>query len=345
MVASCFNKRVTHFDQLPVVLGFESYAGCNLSCKMCGYSAANPDRPFKKHLRLEPEKFSTILEGISQRKRTICLSGRGEPLLHPGLEELVAQAARKGHSPGFYCNGTLMTEARSRSLLSAGLDWIFFSVDGAEPATFESIRVGARHEEVMRNIGRFADIARSEFHGKCQIMINCTLSKETLPERDLMIAFWKEKRLPVRFTPLVDWYGGEVFSIPEEMQAQRDAFGAEGRKKRYPCNILWTRATFDAEGNYECCYRPRKMDGIPSIYDVPIAEVWREYLGDLRRQHLENRITSQPCASCPWWSDRREHIPAFDRMRMFVVDSGYIRMDRLLAIWNAFTRHRPISVM
>ncbi len=125
----------------PNKLFVETTTRCNLQCAMCVKQAAGSqinevDMPMTTFQRLEP-----LLPGIT----TLILNGIGEPLLHPELEQM-ARLARRRMAPdacvGFQTNGLLMDRPRAVSLVTAGINRICISVDGANADTFRQIRGG-----------------------------------------------------------------------------------------------------------------------------------------------------------------------------------------------------------
>lgn len=98
-------------------------------------------------------KLAPLLPGLE----ALVLSGVGEPLLNPHLEEFIA-LARSSMPPsasiGFQTNGQILTPARAKSLLNAGLDRICLSLDSADPAVYGHIRGAplAKLEEALTAI-------------------------------------------------------------------------------------------------------------------------------------------------------------------------------------------------
>jgi putative metalloenzyme radical SAM/SPASM domain maturase len=80
--------------------------------------------------------FARLVPSLS-RTRFLVLNGIGEPLLHPDLETMIAQA-RAVMPPdgviGFQSNGLLLDRQRAERLLAAGLDTLCLSLDSLEPA-------------------------------------------------------------------------------------------------------------------------------------------------------------------------------------------------------------------
>ncbi len=95
---------------------------CNAKCSYC---------PHPKHVRkrgmMTPEVFDHVLRAAVNR--TIQLHHFGEPLLHPDLNLLIANASRRGFTVGFSTNGSLLTQPCLDTLIESGLQWIRLHTD------------------------------------------------------------------------------------------------------------------------------------------------------------------------------------------------------------------------
>jgi radical SAM protein with 4Fe4S-binding SPASM domain len=140
---------VSAAPELPREIQLEVTGACNLACTMCLVSY----RPKigKRTGALGFERFRQIVDELPRLER-LTLQGLGEPLLAPGLIDMVAYAAARGVAVGFNTNAQLLTPERSRQLVDAGLDWLHVSVDGATAGTYERIRSGARFERLERHV-------------------------------------------------------------------------------------------------------------------------------------------------------------------------------------------------
>jgi MoaA/NifB/PqqE/SkfB family radical SAM enzyme len=92
---------------------------CNLECRTCirhGW-----DEPLGQ---MEEATFARIMDGLRtfSPPPTIFFGGFGEPLAHPHIVEMVAQAKALGGPVELITNGTLLTGEVSRRLIAAGLD-------------------------------------------------------------------------------------------------------------------------------------------------------------------------------------------------------------------------------
>jgi radical SAM protein with 4Fe4S-binding SPASM domain len=139
----------TDAPPLPPELQVEITSACNLRCTMCLVSYRPPVN--KLVGAMAPELFRPLVDSLpSLRKLT--LQGLGEPLLSPYLLDLVRYAKARGTAVGFNSNATLLSEARARDLVDAGLDWLHVSLDGARADTYQGIRRGARFDQVVDNL-------------------------------------------------------------------------------------------------------------------------------------------------------------------------------------------------
>jgi MoaA/NifB/PqqE/SkfB family radical SAM enzyme len=110
---------------------------CNAACDFCNFARGKIKR---ENLRwIDPERFGAALEILYQRDvRYISFFG-GEPLLHPRLAEMIAQATAKGMGPALITNAWLLPDNVDR-LARAGLKTLYISIDAAAIAKHEANR-------------------------------------------------------------------------------------------------------------------------------------------------------------------------------------------------------------
>ncbi len=142
---------------LPVELQLEVTGACNLRCRMCLVRYRDPIDRVNGSFPLS--RFVELLDANPQVER-ITLQGLGEPLLAPGLSDMIALATARGIDVGFNTNATLLTRDRAERLVDAGLAWLHVSLDGATAETYERIRDGAHFEKVCAHIAGLTDVMR-----------------------------------------------------------------------------------------------------------------------------------------------------------------------------------------
>lgn len=116
-------RPVTHLARVYV----EPTSRCNLSCPICIRNAWR-----ELHGQMSHADFDRLLEGLQSFSPvpSVFFGGFGEPLLHPDIYAMIREVKRLGGAVELITNGTLLDEAASRSIMEAGLDTLWVSVDG-----------------------------------------------------------------------------------------------------------------------------------------------------------------------------------------------------------------------
>lgn len=103
----------------PLFYSIEATNICNYQCKYCPQSSS--DEKIKKG-QMSVVLFESILKQIIPLKpiSQIYLTGSGEPLMHPDLEEFIRLSNKYGFIPSFSSNGSLFSKERIKSLMESG---------------------------------------------------------------------------------------------------------------------------------------------------------------------------------------------------------------------------------
>jgi len=140
------------------VLRLSLTARCNLACPYC-----LPDGVEPAGLLDHDQRVRLIGAAVHRGVRSLRLTG-GEPLLHAGLEALIAAVqplrANGLQEIALTSNGALLDTERARSLRAAGLDRLTLSIDAVAPAVvarMAGLRGGAEaganlHHQQLRAI-------------------------------------------------------------------------------------------------------------------------------------------------------------------------------------------------
>ena len=86
---------------------------------------------------------------------TLFFGGIGEPLSHPDIVDMIEKAKIIGAQVELITNGILLTEGMDQSLLNAGLDCLWVSIDGAHPESYLDIRLGDHLPKILDNLQRW----------------------------------------------------------------------------------------------------------------------------------------------------------------------------------------------
>ncbi|MBF0501987.1 MAG: radical SAM protein [Candidatus Riflebacteria bacterium] len=300
-----FNQRKYAFNDLPDCIYIEAVMGCNLRCEMCPVPNSKMEMSGRNVSVMSMDTFKKVLDEVSDRPRKLHLNQMGEPLLNNNICEFVALAKKKNHRVSFTTNGTLMKPDIAKELLIAGIDQVTFSIDGFEAKTYESIRIGAKYEEVRSNIEEFCRLKKS-LNKPTIAQIDCIISELTKNEISLMQEYWKGKVDWVVPIPLDDWAGKHP--LPGKFGI-RNWISRTSDNIRYPCDLLWTTLAVSAEGKVMyCCHDYKLGSNLPSIHNKSLKRIWEEDVLIERKKHVEGRIDKNPCLNCDAWKTRQPYI-------------------------------------
>jgi MoaA/NifB/PqqE/SkfB family radical SAM enzyme len=110
----------------PVLAQIVPIRRCNLACEYCN-EFDSTSSPIPIEIMLDRVDRLAAL-GTAM----VDLSG-GEPMLHPGLDQIVRRIRHHGMFAGLLTNGYLLTRARIAALNDAGLDRLQMSIDNVLP--------------------------------------------------------------------------------------------------------------------------------------------------------------------------------------------------------------------
>jgi pyruvate-formate lyase-activating enzyme len=294
--ARSFNRRQATVAEFPRKIHIETVMGCNLRCPMCPVSNTKEFMNGRPFTYMAPELYHQIIEELSAsgRKHDIWLNQLGEPTLHKQIVEFVRLARSRGHDVSMTSNGTRLTPVLSDGLIQAGLTSIVFSIDGADQATYEKIRIGGHYKDVVRNVEDFC--ARNRAAGSpVAIRIDCIDTTLAEGQHDEFVKFWSPKAA-TQFIPLSDWSG--QMPIPAEFGVPQPV---PTPPRRYPCHLLWLTFTVAANGvGMYCCHDYRLQSNLPNVADVGLAGLWLA-VGQERARQVAGDFSKAPCEKCSEW--------------------------------------------
>lgn len=244
--------------------------GCSNDCVFCRHKDAEPGQPLG-----EVRRF--LAEGAGLKRRKIALVGN-EPLLHPGILEVLKLCRRAGFSEiEVMTSGTLLADqSRARALKAAGATAFAIPLYGTRPE---------EHDRVTGRAGSFAETVQGIENLRrlgLAAFLHTNLMKDTLPVlaglEKLVAGEWG---LPFAILPL---------------------------RPKDPASM--NRPYAELEPSYAGLPRLRSLTGFP----LCAARPGRARLADGMRLYLlhQSFVKPESCAGCPW-SQRclgtfREHL-------------------------------------
>lgn len=153
------------FRSSPLLVEFSVNNRCNLRCVMCD------SREQPGHVLPDALVKDVLVDMLLPRAAALMPSSGSEPFL--GDLDLLGQACMEHEVQlNLITNGTLITREKLE-VIAPVTGRLQISVDGHHAQLYESIRVGARFDRVVRNIGIAAEVAHREGY---ELMLSCVYS-------------------------------------------------------------------------------------------------------------------------------------------------------------------------
>ena len=276
-------------SEFPIYLLIEPVSACNLRCIMC----FQIDDSFTSNRELmgsmDLELFKKIIdEAEVNGTKAITLASRGEPTMHPKLDEMLEYCSDKFYEFKINTNATKLTEKLCHRILQSGVTDVVFSVDSYKKDDYERIRVGGIFETVLDNIKKFGEI-RKEFYpnSKCATRVSGVRVDKELDMSEFK-KFWEEYVDHVVLVQMENRW--DTYHNPLEV-------GAES-----PCDYLWERMYVWFDGKCNPCDADYKSElELGSIKKNSLKEIWHNRrFSEIREKHIRNQRNScYPCDRCP----------------------------------------------
>ncbi|TVS05060.1 MAG: radical SAM protein [Cyanobium sp. PLM2.Bin73] len=280
--------RVPPLDRLGRPLGvlrLSLTARCNLACPYC-----LPDGLDPPGLLTLPQRLAVIEAAVALGAASLRLTG-GEPLLHAGLEELIAAAEplreRGLQEIALTSNGVLLSAERARALRAAGLNRITLSLDGTTGAAVGRMAGaggGDPGEQAQRGEVLLAKVLAAIEHaraagfdpGRGQLKLNAVIQRGANDDQLLPLAHLaRERGLELRLIEFMD-VGNRNGWRPEAVLSAAEMVERIGQ--RWPLEPLGRSAHGTAS---RWRYRDRSCDGGGHL--AVVASVSAPFCGDCNR--------------------------------------------------------------
>ena len=278
----------THeLDSHPPYLQIEPTSICNYRCVFCfetDKSFTRKSNGFMGHMSLAT--FQRVVDQAEGNVEFISLASRGEPLLCPDIEGMLAYTRGKFLNLKLNTNASLLDERKAHAILQSGIKTLVFSADAAEEPLYSRLRVGGKLEQVLANVQRFQTIRLNQYPDSKIITRVSGVKFDADQDLDAMQRLWGDLADQVAFVNYNPW----------ENAYERAPTGVAA-----PCSDLWRRMFVWWDGKINPCdvdYRSALSVG--SLDDGDLAALWRSPAYErLRQAHLESRRGDLiPCNRC-----------------------------------------------
>lgn len=269
----------------------ETTAACNLACAHCSHDAMK--RP-KGHMAMA--LYRRIVDEIAERApdTEVWPTFYGEAfILEYRLFYMLQYAKARGLTKVVLnTNGTRFDAEVAEWVIESGLDLVMFSLDGFSPPVFESIRVGARRDEVYANVERLLEMKARRGLATPRVEVQFSMMDQNEHEVDAFRTYWLARGAEVKIREKLTW-GGTVAAANIDPRMHRIACPWAIRT----CAIHWN-------GDVVACavdYDGRYVAG--NLNTQTIHAIWNGPHRTLQQQHLARDFENlpAPCRECLDW--------------------------------------------
>lgn len=321
---------------LPRFVQIEPVGQCNLRCKMCAIQFRQDGPPHGPPAFMDETVFRRLIEEFGAIDE-LQLQGLGEPMMHPRFFEMVAFAANRGIRVSTNSNLTFLTVLRARRCVESGLGALHVSIDGAQPRTYESIRVGAKLPKVLRNLRRLMEAKHAASSATPQVRIVTVLMRRNLAELGGVVEIaaahgvgevfvqrlchdFAESTLPPQYVPMREFIDLERLGEEDIPQMEEHFAAAEqiarrvGVRLRLPnirpaaeahsggrrCDWPWRGAYLSYKGEAMPCCMVSTPDRAQfgNMADEGVRATWSNARYQAFRDALESETPPEICRGC-----------------------------------------------
>jgi radical SAM protein with 4Fe4S-binding SPASM domain len=266
--------------KFPHTVRVETTNHCQAACTFCPRDTIGRPKEFMRQ-----ELFEKIVrECAAGGCKLMHLHGFGEPLLDKQLPERIKLCKQSGIARvKIFTNGGLLRGEMAERLLASGVDEIKVSIDGADAAEFNQLRVGLDYGKVLTNMKEFRTLRDSAGRQK-PVFVAATCQTSNRERTEAMLDGVVDR---IDFTHIHNWAG---------------ALGRFTQQRiRKPCDRLWRTFTVLVNGDVSlCCLDYSGQEILGNVAKEPIRGIWNNArYRELRQMHRDSRQQEIPlCNGC-----------------------------------------------
>lgn len=269
----------------------ETTSICNLACSFCP--------PTERQARfIKVEDFNKILDDIKPHTDYIYFHVKGEPLLHPKIDQLLDLSYEKGFKVNITTNGTLIHKAAPKLLGKPALRQMNFSLhsfdghagsenrEGYLREIFNFVREATALSDLIVSF-RLWNLTRDNVENHIRSRNRATLG---LIEEEFKLDY----RIEEKVVPGSGVKIAERIYLNQDVEFDWPDLKAEEDDGRGFCHALRNQAGILVDGTViPCCLDGEGVINLGNVYDKPFSEIVegeranRLYEGFSRREAVE----------------------------------------------------------
>lgn len=274
------------YSKTPRYIQIETNLACNARCPFCPYEHMD-----RGPMLMEDRVWRKIVDdtrGLGVTYRPFLIN---EPLSEKRLPQIIAYMKEDASAKvEINTNGGLLTEARARAVLDAGIDVVRFSIDGFSKATYEPARPGVDYDKVVEYTNAFAAL-RDAGGYECHVEVRMIDMPENKHEQEAFLDYWKGRVDAALLVPLYNWpWSGQKAAVLK------------------PCLKILDEMFFYTDGSAPlCCWDDSGRGIMGNVKTQSVMEIWNGAVMQSMRTLLDRgrRDLVTLCSRCDAYQDIR----------------------------------------
>jgi len=312
----------------PRLVGLEITHYCNLACGFCESHSRLMPAPIIHRRQYEGGRRSMDLETIQRLCRSLArlgvpwveLSGKGDPIVHPKLPEIIRAIKGAGLRCSMFTTGSVPRSDLASTLVECGLDRLNLSLNAGSREVWARVAGKDLWDRALGFLGNVLELRRRSGGTRPWVRVSFVVCKDNVEDMDRTVSLCCELKvneggwcvmgeLPQTAALQLDrddvtrllaaipgWAeklerAGIVHDLRGLAQDLPLRVGARGQQenpmqRNLPCYEGWMHAVIAPDGAVvPCCYCEQEMLG--NVFEQDFFDIWNgpRYV-DLRRRML-----------------------------------------------------------
>jgi len=286
---------------------------CNLACPLCptGSGTLGVTQGF-----MDLGNYVRLINELSPELETILLWGFGEPLLHPEIFRMIAEAHSRGITTKVSTNGQCFGgREQCEEIVTCGLTQLRVSLDGLSDKTLQVYRRGASFEKIIAGLNYIIEAKRRLKSSNPLILLQFIAMKHNEHEANRIKALademgiaWRIKTASIGEVETISNYGKFLPDSGPIRYAVCDcAGGTQHLKPRlarpHVCPYPWLWAHVNWDGTVvPCCKDPHRQHLLGNAFaEGGFRAVWNNTtFVTFRETYLRNPAELVRCRKCDY---------------------------------------------
>jgi len=325
----------------PRLVGLEITHFCNLSCGFCESHSTLMSAPITKRREYAGGRRALDLETIRRLARSLArlgvpwveLSGKGDPVVHPQLPEVVRAIKEAGLRCSMFTTGSVPRADLAATLVEVGLDRLNLSLNAGSREVWARVAGKDLWDQALGFLKQVLELRRARGSKRPWVRVSFVVCKDNVADVGASVELIRELgvdeggwcvmgELPETASLQLDpeqaasvraglpgWIETldaagivhDLRGLAEELPLRVGTRGAQENpmQRKLPCYEGWMHAVIAPDGAVvPCCY----CEGVKlgNIVDQDFAEIWNgtKYV-ELRRRMLAMAHSQEPiCVEC-----------------------------------------------